>query len=144
MYSHKGLSIRLFLGIEITIQLRYKDSYSIFPPFPLQTAHWSFPVPKALFSFKKIFIKQKKPCPDRSPDELANRDSMIYCIELFWEPWWTDVSSLNQLRNGHSIQLSLSLSIRLGLNICDDSWLPLTAPSTASSPASCCKLWCFH
>lgn len=81
MYSHKGLSIRLFLGIEITIQLRYKDSYTIFPPFPLQTAHWSFPVPKALFIFKKIFIKQKKPCPDRSPDELANRDSMIL---LYW------------------------------------------------------------
>lgn len=77
MYSHKTLSICLFLGIEIIIQLRYKDSHTIFPPFPLQTTHWSFPVPKALFSFKKIFIKQKKPCPDRSPDELANRDSMI-------------------------------------------------------------------
>lgn len=117
MYSHKALSIHLFLGIEINIQLRNKFSLFLLHPHNPQTTHRSFPVPKATCSLWKSFIKQRKSCSDRSPDGLANRGSMfkglLYCFGI---PCGQTSGLLRQLLHGHSIQPSLSFSIRLALN----------------------------
>lgn len=60
MYPHKTVN-HLFLGIEISIQLRHNFNLPLPSPFNPQITHQSFSVPKATLGFGRVLSGQGNP-----------------------------------------------------------------------------------
>lgn len=92
MYPCKALSILLFLGIEINIQLGHKFSHTL--PIPSKPLINLSLVQKPRFSFQKSFTKQRKSCSDLQTDlQIGAAWLKGYCIQLLWDPLWPHIWS---------------------------------------------------